>query len=119
MRTTFPYDAEAREDAICQLIDARTKAIRTDILMRRQSTTDAVLARLPIADEDEARSVLWKAVTGGSSAVGAERMGMVEYAIFAEAEELAEADVEDMERNRAASRDDSRIAQVEADREAA
>jgi hypothetical protein len=109
MRTTFPYDAEAREDAICHLIDARTKAIRTDLLIKRESTTDAVLARLPIADEDEARAVLWKAVTGGSSAVGAVLMSAVEYAIFAEAEELAEADVEDMERNRAESSDEGRI----------
>lgn len=97
----FPYDAEAREDQVCQLIDARTKAIRLDILMKRQSTTDAVAARLPIRDEDEARALLWNAVTGGSSAVGAEQMGAVEFAIFREAEALAEKDVADMARARA------------------
>lgn len=96
----FVYDHEAREDAICQLIDARIKAIKADILIKHASTTDAVLTRLPIADEDEARAVLWKAVTGGSSAVGLKHASVVELAIFEEAQALAEADVADMERHR-------------------
>jgi CO/xanthine dehydrogenase Mo-binding subunit len=106
----FPYDAEAREDAICQLIDARTKAIRLDILTGRESTTKAVLERLDIdADEAEARMVVWRAVVCGSSAVGAGHAEAVAHAIFKEAEALAEADVADMERGRAESRDDGRI----------
>lgn len=105
----FPCAAEDREKQICQLIDARTKAIRLDILIGRQSTTDAVAARLPIRDEEEARAVLWNAMVGGSGAVGAERMGQVEFAMFAEAEELAKADVADMERGRAESEDEARI----------
>jgi CO/xanthine dehydrogenase Mo-binding subunit len=113
----FPYDAEAREDQVCQLIDARTKAIRLDILTGRESTTRAVLERLDIdADEDEARMVMWRAVVCGSSAVGAEHAEAVAHAIFKEAEALAEADVAEMERSREQSRDECRIARAECDR---
>lgn len=106
----FPYDAEAREDQVCQLIDARIKAIRMDILIGRESTTDAVLARLDIdADEDEVRRILWAALVGGSHAVGVGLVGLVHLAIFEEAEALAEKDVADMERNRAESADDNCI----------
>jgi hypothetical protein len=120
MHRTFPYDAEAREDAICQLIDARTKAIRMDVLIGRESTTQAVLARLEIdADENEVRRIVWAALVGGSHAVGAGLVGLVHLAIFEEAEALAESDVADMERSRAASADEDRISQAMADRAAA
>ena len=114
----FPYDTEAREDQICQLIDARTKAIRLDLLIGRRSTTDAVLGRLDIrADEIQLRTILWNAVAGGSSAVGADHAEAVSHAIFKEAEALAEADVADMERRRETECDEGRISRAMADRE--
>lgn len=109
----FPYAAEDREDMVCQLIDARIKAMRTDILIGRQSTVDAVLERLAIADEDVARTVLWNAVAAGSWAVGVDNAEAVQHAIFQVAEALAEWDVADMERRRAESHNDNRIAQAE------
>jgi hypothetical protein len=110
--TRFPYDAEAREDMVCQLIDARIKAMRTDILIRRQSTVDAVLECLELDTEDDAATVLWNAVAAGSSAVGVDNAAAVQLAIFQVAEALAEWDVADMERRRAESEDEARIEQA-------
>lgn len=105
----FPLTAEDREEQVIELIDARIHAIKHDIRVNRVSTVEAVLARLPMRDEAKARQVLLDAVVGHSAAVGIEDAGAVELAIFQEAEQLAERDVADMERNRAASRDDGRI----------
>jgi hypothetical protein len=106
----FPYDAEAREDKICQLIDARIQAIKHDIRMNRVSTIEAVLERLDLGDfEGDARDVLREAVVGHSTAVGVEHAAAVELAIFQEAEALAERDVADMEKRRAEAERDARI----------
>lgn len=108
----YPYAAEDREDIVCQLIDARIKAMRTDILMQRESTIEAVLERLVLETDEDPRAVLWSAVAAGSSAVGVDSAAAVQLAIFQVAEALAEWDVADMERSRAESRDDNRIAQA-------
>ena len=113
----FPYDAEAREEQVCQLIDARIHAIKHDILIGRVSTTEVVLERLQLDEgEDDARRVLWTAVVGGSCAVGVDNASAVQAAIYFEAEELAERDVADMERRRAESARDNRIEQRVYDR---
>jgi hypothetical protein len=97
----FPYDAEAREDKVCQLIDARIHAIKNDIRVDRASTVEAVLERLDLGDfEGDACEVLRQAVVGHSAAVGLDRAAAVEAAIYFEAEALAERDVADMERRR-------------------
>jgi len=111
-----PYTAEDREDMVCQLIDARIKAIRTDVLIGRQSTVDAVLEHLELDGEEDAAAVLWNALVGGSRAVGVDNAEAVAHAIFQVAEALAESDVADMERHRAESRDDNRIAMAAASR---
>lgn len=105
----YPYAAEDREEMVCQLIDARIKAMRTDILMQRESTIEAVLERLVLETDEDPRAVLWSAVAAGSSAVGVDNAAAVQLAIFQVAESLAEWDVADMERARAESRDDDRI----------
>jgi hypothetical protein len=108
----FPYDAEAREDQVCQLIDARMRAIRTDILIGRESTTLAILDRMVVGDTPaEARVILWNAVAGGTGAVGIDNAADVAGAIYFEAEALAERDVADMERRRADCERDNRIEQ--------
>jgi hypothetical protein len=97
----FPYDDEASEDKICQLIDARIQAIKHDIRINRVSTIEAVLERLDLGDfEGDAADVLRQAVVGHSAAVGVDHAAAVELAIFQEAEVLAEKDVDDMERYR-------------------
>jgi|GEM_PF-5605618 len=97
----FPYDAEAREDKICQLIDARIHAIKHDIRINRVSTVEAVLDRLDMDKiEGDARDILRAAVAGHSAAVGVSHAAAVELAIFREAEALAESDVTDMEKRR-------------------
>jgi NAD(P)H-nitrite reductase large subunit len=96
-----PYDAEAREEKICQLIDARIHAIKHDIRVNRASTVSAVLERLDLGDfEGDACDILRSAVVGHSAAVGVDHAAAVELAIFHEAEALAEKDVDDMERYR-------------------
>ena len=102
MNAKFPYDAEAREDKICQLIDARIQAIKHDIRINRASTVEAVLERLDLGDFDgDAADILRQAVVGHSAAVGVDHAAAVELAIFQEAEALAEKDADDMERHRA------------------
>ena len=110
----FPYDAEAREDQLCQVIDASIQAIHHDIRIGRMSTTERVLDRLEVgATRDEARQILRAAVVGHSQAVGVKQAAAVQAAIYFEAEALAELDVADMERRRAESRDENRIARAE------
>jgi hypothetical protein len=104
-----PYAAEDREDMLCEPIDARIHAIKHDIRINRVSTTEAVLARLPIADEDLARDVLRRAVVGHSAAVGVAHAHAVELAIFQEAEVLAESDLADMEQRRRESLAEDRV----------
>lgn len=97
----FPYDAEAREEKVCELIDARIHAIKNDIRVNRASTVAAVLERLDLGKfEGDAREVLHLAVVGHSAAVGVDHAAAVEAAIYFEAEALAERDVADMERRR-------------------
>lgn len=108
----FPYDAEAREDQVCQLIDARIHAIKNDIRANRASTVAAVLERLDLgAFEGDACDVLRQAVVGHSAAVGVDHASAVEAAIYFEAEALAERDVADLERRRADSQRERRIEQ--------
>jgi hypothetical protein len=108
----FPYDVEARENRICELIDARIHAIKHDVRANRASTVAAVLERLDLGDfEGDAADVLRQAVIGHSAAVGVDHAAAVEAAIYFEAEALAERDVADMERRRVDSARESRIEQ--------
>lgn len=108
----FPHDADAREQQLQRLIDARIHAIKHDIRANRASTVAAVLDRLNLSDfEGDAADVLCQAVIGHSVAVGVDHAAAVESAIYFEAEALAERDVADMERRRAESERDNRIEQ--------
>jgi RNA:NAD 2'-phosphotransferase (TPT1/KptA family) len=108
----FPYDAEARENRVIELIDARIHAIRHDIRVNRASTVAAVVDRLDLGNfEGDARDILRAAVVGHSAAVGVDHAAAVEAAIYFEAEALAERDIADMERRRAESARENRIEQ--------
>jgi hypothetical protein len=114
----FPYDAEAREDKVCQLIDARIHAIKNDIRVDRASTVEAVLERLDLGDfEGDACDILRAAVVGHSAAVGVDNAAAVEAAIYFEAEALAQEDVADMERRRTEEAQHARIERMAWDRE--
>lgn len=113
----FPYDAEARDSKLQQLIDARIAATENDILAGRSAILRAVAEkageqqgeRSLNCDQDEAEALVRAAVLGKSALVGARIAEVVSYAIYAYALPLAGLDLVDMERNRAESVADSRV----------
>jgi hypothetical protein len=113
----FPQDAEAREQKLQQLIDARIAATENDIMLGRMSTVRAVAEktgeqrgdRSLNCDEDEAEALVRAAVIGKSWLVGARIAEVVQYAIYAYVLPLAQADLADEERRRAESERESRI----------
>lgn len=117
----FPYDTEAREEQLCKLIAARTDAIEAAILYGRMSTIDSVIDNLQglECEREEAAALIKAAVIGRSWLVGVRIAAAVQYAIYAVALPLAEGDVAEMERSRAESRDENRIAMAECNRAAA
>jgi hypothetical protein len=117
----FPCAAEDREDKVCQLIDARIKAIRADIRVNRVSTVEAIADRLEGFYGCRALELaaVRNAVIYGSRYIGVTIAADVESAIFFGAEELAETDVADIERGLAEGRDDDRVAYAVMDRELA
>lgn len=105
----FQPDAEAREQQLHRLIDARIHATETDIIIGRKSTVRAVAEkageqhgdRSLNCDEDEAEALVRAAVIGRSAIVGARIAEVVNYAIYAHVLPLAEADLAEEEKRRA------------------
>jgi hypothetical protein len=115
----FPYDAEAREQQLQRLIDARIHATENDILAGRM-TIVRVVAELASAqqgdrslncDEDEAEALVRAAVLGKSTLVGARIAEVVIYAIYAYVLPLAQGDLADAEQRRADAAREQRIDQ--------
>jgi hypothetical protein len=115
----FPYDAEAREQQLQRLIDARIHATENDILAGRKNIVRAV-AELASAqhgdrslncDEDEAEALVRASVLGKSALVGARIAEVVQYAIYAYVLPLAQGDLADAEKRRADAARDQRIEQ--------
>jgi hypothetical protein len=113
--------AEDRAEQLAKLVTARTDAIEADILLGRKPVIDNVIDRLEgvECEREEAAALIKAAIIGRSWLVGVRIAAAVQYAIYAVALPLAEGDVADMERSRAESRDENRIAMAEADRAAA
>lgn len=115
----FPHDAEAREQQLQRLIDARIHATENDILIGRKTVVRAVAEktgeqhgdRSLNCDEDEAEALVRAAVIGRSAIVGARIAEVVQYAIYAHVLPLAQADLADMERRRAQAAQEARIEQ--------
>ena len=115
----FPHDAEAREQHLQRLIDARIHATENDILAGRKTIVRAV-AELASAlrgdrslncDEDEAEALVRAAVLGKSALVGTRIAEVVNYAIYAYVLPLAQGDLADAEKRRADAARDARIEQ--------
>ena len=115
----FPHDAEAREQQLQRLIDARIHATENDILAGRATIVRAV-AELASAqhgdrslncDEDEAEALVRAAVLGKSLLVGVRIAEVVQYAIYAYVLPLAQGDLADAEKRRADAARDVRIEQ--------
>jgi hypothetical protein len=115
------YTAEDRAEQLSKLVAARTDAIEADILLGCKPVIDSVIDRLEgvECEREEAAALIKAAIIGRSWLVGVRIAAAVQYAIYAVALPLAEGDVADMERSRAESRDENRIAMAEADRAAA
>lgn len=104
----FPQDAEAREQQLQRLIDARITATENDIMLGRMSTVRAVAAKVGEqqgdrslnCDEDEAEALVRAAVIGKSWLVGARIAEVVQYAIYAYVLPLAQGDLAEIERYR-------------------
>jgi hypothetical protein len=116
----FPYDAEARDNKLQQLIDARTQATESDIFTNRAAIVRAV-AELASAqfgdrglncDADEAEALVRAAVVGRSVLVGARIAEVVSFAIYSYVLPLAQQDLADAERRQQQSAHDSRIEQA-------
>jgi len=113
----YPY-TEERDEALADQLDLHTKAIRFDIFAGRLETIRVIAERLDQleAGAQEAEALVRAAVVGHSALVGVRIASAVQAAIYFEAEARAEKSVEGMERRRAESRDDNRIAQAVAAR---
>jgi hypothetical protein len=112
------YTAEDRAEQLAKLVAARTDAIEAAILIGRQSTIEAVIDRLEgvECEREEAAALIKAAIIGRSWLVGIRIAAAVQFAIYNVALPLAEGDVAGMERSRAESRDENRVATAEADR---
>lgn len=118
----FPYDAEARENLLQQLVDARIHAVETDIFVGRPATVRAVAEKAgePFGDRslncdvDEAEALVRAAVVGRSALVGTRIAEVVQFAIYAHVLPLAQQDLADAERARAESRDENAVARATA-----
>jgi hypothetical protein len=115
----FPYDAEAREQQLQRLIDARIHATENDILAGRKTIVRAVAELASVlrgdrslnCDEDEAEALVRAAVVGKSVLVGTRIAEVVNFAIYAYVLPLAQGDLEDAEKRRAEAAQDERIQQ--------
>ena len=115
----FPYDAEAREQQLQRLIDARITATENDILAGRATIVRAVAElagaqhgdRSLNCDEDEAEALVRAAVLGKSLLVGTRIAEVVQYAIYAYVLPLAQGDLADAEKRRADAAREQRIEQ--------
>jgi hypothetical protein len=108
------YD-EDREDQVAEQIDLHTKAIHFDVFAGNPQTIRAVAERLTDLEcgAMEAEALVRAAVVGHSALIGVRIASAVQTAIFFEAEARAERSVDAMERRRAESYDENRIAQAE------
>lgn len=104
-----PYDAEARELKLQQLIDARITATENDILAGRAAIVRAVAEKAGAefgdcslnCDADEAEALVRAAVVGRSTLVGARIAEVVQFAIYTYVLPLAQQDLAEIERRRA------------------
>lgn len=113
----LPNDAEDRQQQLERLIDARVTATENDILAGHMATVRAVAEktgehlgeRSLNCDEDEAEALVRAAVLGRSALVGTRIAEVVQFAIYSHVLPLAEADLVEIERQRAEAAQYERI----------
>ena len=107
----FPYDAEARDNKLQQLVDARITATENDILAGRTAIVRAVAEKAETlkCDADEAEALVRAAVLGKVALVGTRIFEVVQLAIYVHVLPLAQQDLANAERSRAESQQNARI----------